>query len=63
MAVVRLLAVAVGFLALVFLFVGLLCTEWPQALIGVALAIATLLVLGRWEPNRIAVAESVTALP
>ena len=35
----RLLALVVGFFAVVFLFVGVLWTEWPQTVVGVALAL------------------------
>jgi hypothetical protein len=41
---VQFLAVVVGFLAVAFLFVGLVWTEWPQTLVGIGLAVAALFV-------------------
>jgi hypothetical protein len=52
---IKLLALVVGFFALVFLFVGLLWTEWPQTLVGLALAIAAVIV---WTAGDRAVARS-----
>jgi hypothetical protein len=52
---VKLLALAVGLFALVFLFVGLLWTEWPQTLVGLALAAAAVIV---WTAGDRAVARS-----
>ena len=40
----RLLALVVGFFAVVFLFVGVLWTEWPQTLVGAALALVAWIV-------------------
>jgi hypothetical protein len=37
--IVKLLALVVGFFAFIFLFVGLLWTEWSQALVGLSLAV------------------------
>ena len=42
--IVQFLAVLAGFLAVAFLFVGLLWTEWPQVLVGLALAVLALFV-------------------
>lgn len=41
---VKLLALVVGFFAFIFLFVGLLWTEWPQTLVGLALAMVAVIV-------------------
>jgi hypothetical protein len=53
--VVKLLALVVGFFAFVFLFVGLLWTEWPQTLVGLALAVAAVIV---WTAGDRVVARS-----
>ena len=53
--VVKLLGLVFAFFAFVFLFVGLLWTEWPQALVGVALALAAVIT---WTAGDRAVARS-----
>jgi hypothetical protein len=42
--IVKLLALVVGFFAFIFLFVGLLWTEWSQAVVGLSLAVVAALV-------------------
>jgi hypothetical protein len=41
--VVKVLALVVGLFAAIFLFVGFLWTEWPQAIVGLVLAVAAVL--------------------
>lgn len=56
---VKVLALVVGFFALVFLFVGLLWTAWPQTLVGLALAVVSVIVwtVGDWVVARSRVRE------
>jgi drug/metabolite transporter (DMT)-like permease len=42
--VVKALALVVGLFAAIFLFVGLLWTELPQAIVGILLAVAAALI-------------------
>jgi hypothetical protein len=42
--IVQVLAVVIGFFAVIFLLVGLSWTEWPQTMVGLALAVVAALV-------------------
>ena len=53
--IVQVLGVVIAFFAVIFLFIGLLWTEWPQTLVGVALALLAALV---WMAGSRVVAHS-----